>query len=645
MNNPKPNNSENVLPDFKLPKTFYPFILLILILTISMFLILYLPTSASNEETIANIFIILFVVLIIFILSITFLPNFKDLRKLFDQISSVIYVVLYTIFLIIFFRTVPSDTINNYAYIITPITLFFAGLMFYKSLSTNYILDFNINYERIKSIILLFCLITMFIIYYVTDPGGYISKYFGYTLLLTIITTIFAFLYLIIVLTLPNTLKPSTSSKSNNFLDNFSNFSVYGSIFFLIFLVITTVIIATYPGGFFTDKIMSSAVLIILLLICILWSILLTCNLFPEISDKTMNISKIDIFKKALLVLFGLTISGLIIFWLVYNIQNLSGQYGVASLILNILLVVIVMSLIYRTMNVNLPAGNSKKNGFFNLITNLLFYIPCLFGNVFDLITQFFIGEYKSTTTGSLLMLILAIIIFIIYFTMPSFFNMLNQQGGKLLVNQPVYTDSLYSLGTYAELNGSDKFNYQYAISSWIYIDSASPNTNSSYQKYTSILNFGNKPNVLYNGKTNTLMVSMKQKDLKETTNNKLTDFDENGNRIIYIKDNFLLQKWNNIIINYNGGVLDIFLNGELVKSSVGVIPYYTLDNLTIGEDTGIKGGICNVVYFDKSLTSSNIYYLYNMVKNKTPPVANESNTTILKNNLSEVESSVKETI
>ena len=140
-------------------------------------------------------------------------------------------------------------------------------------------------------------------------------------------------------------------------------------------------------------------------------------------------------------------------------------------------------------------------------------------------------------------------------------------------------------------------------------------------------------------------MVSMKQKDLKETTNNKLTDFDENGNRIIYIKDNFLLQKWNNIIINYNGGVLDIFLNGELVKSSVGVIPYYTLDNLTIGEDTGIKGGICNVVYFDKSLTSSNIYYLYNMVKNKTPPVANESNTTILKNNLSEVESSVKETI
>jgi hypothetical protein len=126
----------------------------------------------------------------------------------------------------------------------------------------------------------------------------------------------------------------------------------------------------------------------------------------------------------------------------------------------------------------------------------------------------------------------------------------------------------------------------------------------------------------------------MQQKDLKKTTNNKLLDFDEDGNRIVFIKHNILLQKWNNIIINYNGGILDIFLNGELVKSDIGVVPYYTLDNLTIGQDNGIKGGICNVVYFKRALTAMNIYFLYNMVKNKTLPVTNDSNTTITKKNM-----------
>ena len=265
-----------------------------------------------------------------------------------------------------------------------------------------------------------------------------------------------------------------------------------------------------------------------------------------------------------------------------------------------------------------------------------------MFGDAFDYIGKFTSGQYSASSMGSLLMLIFAIILLVVYFTMPSLFNKLNMQGGKQLVNKPVYIDSQYSLGTYQELNGSDNLNYQYAISFWVFIDAMPPNTSASYSKFTSLLNFGNKPNVLYNGKTNTLMITMDQKDLKDTTNNKLTDFDENNNRIIYKDNNVLLQKWNNIIINYNGGILDIFLNGELVKSDIGVVPYYTIDNLTIGEDGGIKGGMCNVIYFSKALNSSNIYYLYNMVKNKTPPVLNDSNETILKQNINTVSSSAK---
>ena len=56
-----------------------------------------------------------------------------------------------------------------------------------------------------------------------------------------------------------------------------------------------------------------------------------------------------------------------------------------------------------------------------------------------------------------------------------------------------------------------------------------------------------------------------------------------------------------------------------------------TLDNLTIGEDNGINGRICNVVYFKSPLTTSKMYILYNMVKDKTPPITTEANKTIIK--------------
>ena len=179
-------------------------------------------------------------------------------------------------------------------------------------------------------------------------------------------------------------------------------------------------------------------------------------------------------------------------------------------------------------------------------------------------------------------------------------------------------------------------------MSFWVFVHSAPPNMNENYNKYVSLLNFGGKPNVLYNGRNNSLMITMDQE--QDPKNNKLTDYNENGHRILYKNDNFLLQKWNNIIINYTGGVLDIFLNGILVKSNIGVVPYYKLDSLTIGKDGGINGGICNLVYFKKVLTALNIYFLYNMIKNKTPPVTNESNITITEQNFKTLSNSYEET-
>ena len=630
---------ENILTNLKMPSAFYPVIIMIIFLIIMMSLIFFKvpinftskPLSKSQNEIIANVFVILFFTLIVVILSFMLLPNFKDFKELFQQISSVTYVLLYTIFLILFLTLMPDKTLDSYAIYITPITIVLGLFCFYKAAKTNYIEKFNINYERIKTIIMIFSLITCYIVYYNIDPGQLISKSFGYTLLITIIAAVFALLYLIIIFTLPDdNAAPEPGSKTSSLFENFSKFSVYGSSSFIIFLIIVTILISTYPGGFFTDKSSAASIILILLLICVLWSSLLVINLFPEFNNKALAVDSTNFFKRALLVLFGFIISGLVIFWLVYNIQNLSSDSSIISFILNLLLVIVVLGLIYKTINVNLPVGNSKKNGFFNIIINLIFYIPCIFSDAFDSIGKFATGEINSTTAGSLIMLVVAILLIVAYFGLPKLFNKFSLQGGKQLVNMPVYTNSQYSLGTYEELNGSPDFDYQYAISFWVFLDAVGPNTNGSYENYTSLLNFGNKPNVLYNGKINTLMITMQQKNLEKSTNNKFIEFDDNGNRILYKSNDILLQKWNNIIINYNGGVLDIFLNGELVKSDPGVVPYYTLDSLTIGENDGLKGGICNVIYFNKPLTGSKISNLYNLVKFKSPPTTIESDETII---------------
>jgi hypothetical protein len=288
--------------------------------------------------------------------------------------------------------------------------------------------------------------------------------------------------------------------------------------------------------------------------------------------------------------------------------------------------------LIYKTIFVKLPSNtaNKGKDAFFNLIINLIFYIPCLFSGFFDTIMKTITSEYNSTSISNLIILLIIIILITLYIFLPKIQNFIYLHGGKQLIENPVNVNTLRTLANYEQLNGNNIFDYQYAISFWLFIDSNAPNTNPSYNQYTSLFNYGGKPNILYKANSNTLMITMDQQDLNTKSKNKLLEFDDNGNRIIYTNKSWLLQKWNNIIIQFNGGTLDIFLNGELVNSSIEVIPYMKLDALTIGSNEGINGGICNVVYYKNPLAITNIYHIYNTLKEKTPPVINNSINTVI---------------
>ena len=235
---PSAPSSSNPLTQLKAPQVYRAIGLLIFCLVIILFFLMF----KANKQTEQTVSIILFFAFLLIVICIQFVPNFKAVRKLFQEMSNIFYILIYVVFLILFFTLMPEDTLNKYGHLITPITLALGVFMFYKSFAYNYNETFNINYERIRAMIMMFSLITIFIVFYDVDPGGYIHKYFGHSLLLTIILSVFAFLYLMILLTLPSS---KSSLNEANFLKNFSGISKYGSIAFLLF-IITIAIIYSY---------------------------------------------------------------------------------------------------------------------------------------------------------------------------------------------------------------------------------------------------------------------------------------------------------------------------------------------------------------------------------------------------------------
>lgn len=159
------------------------------------------------------------------------------------------------------------------------------------------------------------------------------------------------------------------------------------------------------------------------------------------------------------------------------------------------------------------------------------------------------------------------------------------------------------------------RFRYKYALSGWFYLNPQPSNTNASYNKYTNIIKYGNKVRLEYNGKKNSLRV------MAEVASTNTTEKDvKNKSVVVYESTDVIYQKWNNIVINYNEGYIDVFLNGVLVGSYTGVAPYMQLDDIVTGSELGLYGGICNVSYYNDVLTEKNIVMNYKTLRGKEMP-------------------------
>ena len=742
----------------------------------------------------------------------------KSESKTWKAIAGSWKIILYTIGLILCFCLIQKDILNKYAYIFTSLAVMTSVYFFYNGLVKNTDNKNNnnnnnnrynrnnynnsktdIESERIKTIILFLCVIVISILLYSVDPGGLVNTYVGPNFIYTIMLGLFGFLFMNVLLQYPkqkekNVYKEEyvpgnrygtktvynkrivkktvkvTNLDKKNFLDNFNKYTVVSSVLFTLFIIAVTILITVYPGGFFNNRVMASISLTVILIICILWVITLTMNLFKD-SDSTS--SKM---KNVIMLLIGLGFLVTFILFFVNFLSNLNGETNIIRLVTNGIILLFYTVFFIRTVfpDVFLPYINFSYFGasysiiliaivlymffgalmtyftsvgfvlqvtFFALLGILIGYyagvvsfaftsvaaIKMIFMAFFSILVGYSMGFINTISTETINMITIVqlaffaflgimigyfggfisflmgsvatvqmflfalsgillayimgfvgdvsklmgifhgcstyvkigvlciilclvvwallrlpsgalkssvfvfvpIILFLIYYYLPTIQGIIATQGGNLLIDNPISLNVLTNLSNYEALNGSNASTYKFAISFWLNIDAAPPSTNASYSTYTSIMNYGEKPNVLYNPSLNSFMITMQQKDFQEKNVNVVSEFDGNGNRILYTNNDFMLQKWNNVIINYDGGTLDVFLNGDLVRTTIEVIPYITMDALTIGAADGIIGNICNFVYYTDALTTTNIFYIYNSMKNENPPAPKKTNDTI----------------
>jgi hypothetical protein len=247
---------------------------------------------------------------------------------------------------------------------------------------------------------------------------------------------------------------------------------------------------------------------------------------------------------------------------------------------------------------------NSKKDG--GKIAGIL-------TKIFNSIRDAFIEIYTTfkEAPSYVYKILLAQAIFVgLWFLVPYLNRLISTYGSVILLDKPIYINKVKLLAKYSDLNkqadSEHNFSYRYGLSAWIYIDNQGANRDSKTNEYLSILNYGFRPDIVYNRSLNTLRVLVRQ--------------GKNNNSVVYESKNIQLQKWNHFVVNYDSGTVDIFLNGKLVASKNDIIPYMKRDTLESGTKDGVSGGICNVLYYDEPLSKLKIDWIYDKYKNETTP-------------------------
>jgi hypothetical protein len=248
---------------------------------------------------------------------------------------------------------------------------------------------------------------------------------------------------------------------------------------------------------------------------------------------------------------------------------------------------------------------DAKPNLFRDFIKSVISYLPCLFIKLADYLkTEFGLLKGDHST---LILIGIEIVLISLRFLIPFIYKFFQKQimpQGNILIKNPVSLHNPINLGIFesaqerkdGDLSEKTFMNYNYALSFWIWIIPQAPSISTAYSKPTDLVNINDLIKVIFNKNKIEFWASTTQPN----------ELNEHMVKLYTLK-NFEYQRWNNFIINYYGGTLDIFVNNKLVSSTPNITPLNNIQKAIAGQTDGVYGGIKNAVYYKKTLTKQEI--------------------------------------
>jgi len=350
-----------------------------------------------------------------------------------------------------------------------------------------------------------------------------------------------------------------------------------------------------------TDNYMNYLYPIIIGLIILIPSVFLS-------KDYANNMYYVSLIVGTVLVLFGC------IFYYHSNVNN-----GVYSFINYLISGVLLLSILIGLAIIFYFYSNELKRteGWLGFIVHLLFYVPCLILDFFNYLKQ----ELLLTTNVVYYLFITEVLLILVYNYLPKVMEKIALKEGIPLMPGTAFLDiekpiaSNYDLRLKKQndnMNSPIIYRNNYSLSMWMMLNQQSDNK-LSYIKETSIFNYGDgKPSIKYVPKSHE-----NQKDtLKIYFTNDTTDKN-------YFTIEIDVQKWNQIVFNYNTSYVDVFVNGHLEKTARfnNNHPTYSAEDIvTVGSTDGLDGAISNIKYYIGNQSKSQIANSYNLLLKKNPP-------------------------